>query len=187
MAMEFIERQETDEITAICNADEKKLTGALAAPGLFRYQSYQAIKAELFNGKELKGYAETLNRLENNLDSMDTALKLMEFKSGFEEVEPSARAYLDKMDILFERLNRKARTVIASMAEDKIGTIEDIQSRIEAAFAGKGACSEITGVFRSPTEFFALRESLAKLRTMLGQCRECKQRSCYSSVYNADK
>jgi hypothetical protein len=168
MAMEFIERQETDEITALCSADALKLTCALAAPGLFRYQSYQAIKAELLNGKELKGYTETLSRLENNLDSMDTALKLMEFKSGFEEVEPSARAYLDKIDILFEKLNRKARIVVTAMAEDKIGTVEDIQSRIETAFAGKGACSEIRGVFRSPTEFFASRESLAKLRAMLG-------------------
>ncbi len=123
MAMEFIEQQETDEIAAICSGDARKLTCALAAPGLFRYQSYRAIKAELFDGKELKGYAETVSRLENSLDSMDTAVKLMEFKSGFEEVEPSARAYLDKIDILFERLNRKARTMVASMVEEKIGTV----------------------------------------------------------------
>jgi hypothetical protein len=90
------------------------------------------------------------------------------------------------MDILFDRLNRKARIVVASMAEDKIGTAEDIQSRIEAAFAGKGACSEIRGTFRSPTEFFALRESLAKLRAMLGNAESVNSEAAIRP-YIADK
>ncbi len=167
LALEFIERQETEEIKALCQGDGEKANNALAVPGLFRYQSHRAVKAELFDGKELKGYVEMLGRLEN-FDSMDGALKLMEFKSGFEEVEPAAREYLEKMDTMFERLHRKARTVVAGVAEGQGQSIEEIRRQIEAAFTGKGAGSEMRGVFRNPGEFFGLRESLIKLRTMLG-------------------
>jgi hypothetical protein len=168
MAMDFIEKQEADEITAVCEADAEKLACAMAAPGLFRYQTYQVVKNELFEGRDLKGYTETVKQLEGSLETMDSAMKLMEFQSGFEKIEPAARNYLDKIDELFERLNRKARNVAAAMAEDKVGTTNDIQNRIEAAFGGQGACAEIRGVFRSPAEFNALREALTKLRTMLG-------------------
>jgi uncharacterized protein YukE len=139
----------------------------MAAPGLFRYEPYRAIKAELFAGKSLNGYDEAVKKLESDLDSMDAAMKFMEFQSAFEQIEPSARAYLEKIDQLFDRINRRARTVIASLAEKKDAP-NDIQSQIEAAFNGKIISTEIRGVFHSPTEFFTLREALTKLRTALG-------------------
>ena len=185
LAMAFLEKQEAAEITALCEADAEKLTCAMAAPGLFRYETYRTIKTELFEGKSLKGYDEAVKKLESNLDSMDAALKLMEFQSGFEAIEPNAREYLTRIDQLFDKLNRKARNVVAALAEAKEGT-GDIQGQIEAAFGGKGACLEIKGVFRNPNEFNALREALTKLRVALGNT-ESQTAEAAIRPYIADK
>ena len=168
MAFEFFSREEERAIGEACQGDEKKKASALSAPGLFRYQAYQALKAELFAGEELKEYGEIVDKMEKALDSMNSALELMDFQAGIKGAHPSAKRYFEKMDRLFERLSRRARQVALAVAEDRICDKQDILSAIEQAFSFEALCSELRRVFRSPDEFFALRGALLELRAKLG-------------------
>ncbi|MBI4286231.1 MAG: hypothetical protein HY670_10125 [Chloroflexi bacterium] len=168
LATEFMAKEEEREIAETCAGDHDKAAKALAVPGLFRQPAHEALKAQLFAGEELKGYAEALAGLESRLDSMDAALKLMEFKSGVDDLRPQVRSYIEKMDRLFDRLQRKARSVAFAMAEDKVSQVGDVMQSIKNAFSGEALAAELGRVFRSPGEFFALRETLTKLRALLG-------------------
>lgn len=168
LAIDFIAHKEENEIAELSNGDAQKLALALSSPGLFRRQTFQVLKNELFAGNKLRGYDEILSNMESNLDSMDVALKLMEFKTDVEELEPQVRAFLGKMDELFMRLNNKALNTIYAIAEDKVVNISEIQGKVENAFSELFLDAELKKVFRSPNEFFTLREALAKLRAALG-------------------
>ncbi len=167
LAFEFMSREETREIVEACQGDGQQVASALAASGFFRYQAHQALRARLLTGEGLKGYSEILKNLESKVDSMDAALELMEFQSGVEKVSPSAKAYLERIDRLFDRLNRKAREVALAIAEGRISS-QDINSAIREAFSGAALGVELRRTFRSAGEFAALRGALADLMTMLG-------------------
>ena len=165
LAFEFIENTEVQEITAI-SAD--KAPQALAAPGLFRTSSIQMLKNELFDGNKLKGYGETLKQMESGLNNMEAAMKLMEFKAGIEEVERSAKLFFDRLDVLADRLDKKVRNSIYNIAEDKVFTAEEVKNEVEKALSGPALTAELVRVFRSPGDYFSLRESACKLRNMMG-------------------
>jgi len=70
--------------------------------------------------------------------------------------------------MLDDRLNKKARNTIYTIAEDKICNGEEIRAEIEKAFSDASFYSELNRIFRNPNEFFNLREAATKLRTMMG-------------------
>ena len=168
MAFEFISQTEQREIEELCAGDEQEIAEALSAPGLFRHQAHEAIRGKLFSGEKPRGYDDILDKLERSLDSMSTALELMDFKTGIEEAYPQAKRYLDRMDRFFKGLSIRAERIAISTAEDKTCNIEEVESAVRTAFSDEALGSELRKVFRSAEEFFALREKLVQLRTMLG-------------------
>lgn len=167
-AFQLLREEEKKKVAASCQGDGGQLAGALSAPGLFDYQAHEDIKADLFSGDDIKGYSDVLEAMEKNLDSMDSALKLLDFKSRIKEALPAAKGYFQNMDRLFSRLSERARMVVAAMAEDKICEMEQMRSAIKHAFSDTALYTEVRKAFRSPEEFFALREALAELLRRLG-------------------
>ncbi len=167
MALDFMSRAEENEIAEACGGDEQQILRALSAPGLFRYESHLKLKAGLLAGKDLKGYKQILEDLESRLDSMNAALELMEFQSGVEKMSPAAKAYLERMDGLFERLHRKARQVTLALAEGTLFGSEDIKAAVREAFSGGALGAELRRTFLEAEEFYALRGALADLRAKL--------------------
>jgi hypothetical protein len=125
------------------------------------------LKAELLSGEKPKGYPEIVDRLEKSLDSMETALQLMDFKNRIEKVYPLAKRYLEGMDLFFERLNRKAMDLAFTLGEN-VGDAPQIESSIEAAFSLEALGAELRRAFRSPEEFLNLRGAVNELRLRLG-------------------
>ncbi|MDO8567916.1 MAG: hypothetical protein Q7R57_04290 [Dehalococcoidales bacterium] len=169
-ATDYISREEEREITETCQGEE--LARALSAPAFFRYQAHQALKAELLAGNDVKGKSEVLKEMESKLDSMDAAIKLMEFQAGVDKTTPSARTYIERMDNLFARLDRKARQVAQTLAEGKTSTLEELNSTIKEAFSGPSLCAELGRTFRSADEFYTLRGALNELRSMMDGNKE---------------
>jgi hypothetical protein len=168
LAFDFMAAAEEKEIRDLYPGDEVKTAKALAAPGLFRRQQYMAFKNSLFMGAKLKGSDEIQAKLEKNIESMDSALKLMEFKATLDELESNARGFVAKMDELFDKLNNKARYTVYAIAEDKTFNAGEIQGKIEGAFSGISLFSEIRRIFRGQGDYFSSREAAVKLKTTLG-------------------
>jgi hypothetical protein len=165
---DFLASEEEKEIRKFFNNDEIKLSMVLSFPGLFRRQPLKSLKNDLFADNKLKGYDDIIKTLENNLDSMDGALNLIEFKTKVEELEPQAKTYLFKMDELFSILNKKSRLIVDTIAEANIIDMNEIQKQIENAFSSRSPDTEFKKVFRSLNEFFSLRDATVKLQASLG-------------------
>lgn len=164
---DFLASEEEREIAELCLPDEQAKERAMSAPGLFRRQAHEALKEQLLAGQEIKGYSDALTELEKNLDSMDAALKLMEFKSGIDEAVPLAKQYVERMDRVFDSIKRRARRVAAAMAENGIYSAQDIDAAIREEFSGSALCSELRAAFRSAQDFNEMRDALTKLQAML--------------------
>lgn len=167
LAFDFLAQQEEKDIEDCCQS-EQQVACALSAPGIFRQRTYEAVKAELLSREKPKAYQETLDKLENNMDSMNSALEFLDFKAEIDKLYPTAKKYLQRMDQLFQRLSQKARQVAFELGEDKLSDMSDVRSAIEDAFSGKALYSELRRAFRSPEEFFSLRVAFGELRARLG-------------------
>lgn len=159
---------EEEKETAAFYPDEEQRSKALAAVGLFRHHRYEAVKRELFWGDNLRNYGEVLAQVEGNIDSMDSAMKSLEFRSAVREAYPRARKYVRKMDQLFQSLEERAREMAEGLAKDGVDEPEKIQSAIRDAFSGEALLSELRKVFSRPEEFFTLREALVELKQKMG-------------------
>jgi hypothetical protein len=167
LVFDFIAKREEREIIDPSQGNQEQIARALSAPGLFRHQAHLSLKAELLSGDKPKGYPEIVDQLENNLDSMETALQLMDFKTKIEGVYPLAKRYLERMDLFFERLNRKATDLAFTLGRN-ISDMPQIQSSIEVAFSLEALGAELRRAFRSPGEFFNQRGAVNELRLKLG-------------------
>jgi hypothetical protein len=167
LVFDFIAKQEERQIGDSCQGNKEIITLALSAPGLFRQQAHLSLKAELLSGDKPKGYSEIVDQLEKNLDSMETAVQLMDFKTKIEGAYPLAKRYLERMDLFFERLNRKASDLAFTLGGN-ISDMPQIQSSIEIAFSLEALGAELRKAFRSPDEFFNLRGAMIELRFKLG-------------------
>ena len=168
LAFNLIAYEEEKEIRNIQVDNEQVIALALTAPGIFRRQAYYIFRNGLFAGRNLKGIDKIQNELESNLDSMENALKLMEFKTTTEELEPSARNYISKMDQLYDNLNNKARHITFTIAGEEIVTVSEMQEKIASAFSIDSMQPEIKRVFQSPGELLSSREAAFKLKALLG-------------------
>jgi hypothetical protein len=166
--LDFLASEEEKEIRKYFNNDEIKLSMALSSTGLFRREPLKLLKNDLFIDNKLKGYDDIIITLENNLDSMDGALNLIEFKTKVEELEPHAKTYLFKMDELFTILNKKSRFIVDTIARANTIDMTEIQKQIENAFSCRSLDIEFKKVFRSLNEFFSLRDATIKLQASLG-------------------
>jgi len=168
LMFDFISREEEREIEDFYKDDKDQKASALMAPGLFRYQTHEALKEELLSGDEPRGYSEVFKTMEDKVESMDSALELMEFKTKIEDALPKAKMYLGKIDRLLEKLTKKAGQVASGLADERVSDPHEIRSAIRSAFAGKFLLAEVRAVFRSSEEFFGLRGALLELNKSMG-------------------
>lgn len=167
LAFDTISHEEEMEIRQTCG-ENGKADFALAAPGIFRRQSHDKLKAEIMAGAEPRGYAEVVQRMEKDLDSMSSALALMEFKAGVEKNYPAVQRYVERIDRLYWQLTQRARELASRLAESDIADITQIISAVKDSFSKENVCLELRRVFRSSEEFTSLRGALLELSTQLG-------------------
>lgn len=167
LVFDFLARREENEIREFCGGDQEKTALVLTAPGLFRYDAYLSLKAELLAGEKPKGYAEATDKLEKNLDSMQAALELLDFKAKVEESYSLAKSYLDRMDRLFGRITRRANEIALKLETDASDESK-IKSIIEKAFSEEALRADVVEVFRGSEEFFKMRAALIELMASLG-------------------
>lgn len=167
LAFQFVSQCEEKILSMFCSDKRQQVTKTLSPLGLFCYEAHESIKAELLPNGWFKGYQETIEKLEKNLNSMATVMKLLEFKAEIKELYPLAKEYLQRMDRFFQRLFERATAAAIALTEDKVCEIEDIYSAIKKAFSIEQVCLELQKVFYSLEEFFTLREAFLKLRMRL--------------------
>ncbi len=166
IAADFICREEEREIRELCTGEDTEL--ALAAPGLCRRSSHDQFKAEFLVDENPKGYRETIQKMESSLDSMNSAIELMEFKARIEQIFPAVREYAKKLDRSLDNLSDIIRQLAGRLAQDNLACLADINAAIKAALADEATAGWLRRGFRSPDEFFTLRASLSELQTRLG-------------------
>ncbi len=166
MAFDFLARQEEREIADCCQ-DSGQTEIALSAPGIFRQEKHQAVKAELLSSEKPKAHHQTLDDM-GDMDSMESALEFLDRKEEIDNLYPNAKKYVKIMDDLFYALSRKAKQVAFQLGEDNLSDVSDIRAAVEKAFSGAALHSELRRTFRSSREFFSLRGALRDLRAKMG-------------------
>jgi hypothetical protein len=164
----FLSDWEEKQVATSGDGDHQQLALALSAPGIFRSQAYETLKKEFLTPEKPRGYQEAIERMEQDLNSMDCALKLLDFEKRIDEAYPAAKTYLGRMDRLFRGLSQKAQQVTAEVGSREICDVAEIRSAIASAFSDDNLYRELRGAFRSAAEFFTLRRALVELQTRLG-------------------
>lgn len=163
LAFQFLSQFEENAINELCSNNKQQVSKALSSLRLLCYETHNLIKAKLISNEWLKRYQEIVEKLEKNLNSMATVIKLLELKAEIKELYPLAEEYIQKMDRFFQNLSERAVTVSLTLAEDRVYDIENIYSVIKNTFSITQVCSELRKVFNSSEEFFTLRGALSKL------------------------
>jgi len=165
---DFISQQEEREIEDFCQDSQEEKTKALMALGLFRRHTYEAARESLFLGDRPEGYTEILSEMENKVDSMDSAIELLDAKSALDEVYPKAKEYFEKMDRLFENLTQRVRQVADVLSNKGVVDPEEIYLAIKNAFPEEILFLELRKAFRSSRAFLSLRGAFTELYRWLG-------------------
>lgn len=164
---EFISRQEEKDIDNFYQDGYEEKATALLAVGLFRRHTYEAAKGLLLSDKP-EGYEQVMSEMEDKIDSMDSAMKLLEFRSAVDDVYPRAKRYLGKMGGLFDRLAERAKRVTEALSQKGVADPEEIELAIKKAFSEETLFVELRKAFGSSKEFLSLRGALAELNRKLG-------------------
>ena len=164
---DFISQQEEREIENFYQDNHEEKTKALLALGLFRRHTYEAARESLFLGDRPEGYTEVLSEMKNKVDSMDSAIEFLKFKSAIDEVYPKAKGYFEKMDRLFENLTQRAKGVANVLSNKEVVDPEEIYLTIKNAFPEEVLFLELRKAFRSSKEFLSLRGAFTELNRWL--------------------
>jgi len=164
LMFDVISKEEEEEIGTYYQGDTQKVDEALSAPGLFRSDTFEDIKEQLFEGDEIRGYSDMLNQMEDKIDTMDSAMEVMQFKTKIEDAYPKAKRYLENMDNLFFGLMRRTKQVVTDLSNKNITESEQILTAIKDAFSPKVLAAELRRAFRSAEEFFSLRGAMVELK-----------------------
>jgi len=164
---DFISQQEEREIEDFYQDSQEEKTKALLALGLFRRHTYEAARESLFLGDRPEGYTEVLSEMENKVDSMDSAIELLDAKSALDEVYPKAKGYFEKMDRLFENLVQRAKKIAAVLSSKEVVDPEEIHLTIENAFPEEILFLELRKAFRSSKELLSLRDAFTEMNRWL--------------------
>ena len=168
MMLEFISEREQKDVEAFFQDGNDEREKALLALGLFRRQTYEAARVGLLEKETPEAYAAVLSEMEGKVDSMDSVMKLMEFKAAVDEVLPKAKAYFTRMDQLFGRLAQEVKDVVEVLSREEAVGLDEIRRAIENAFPEEVLFSELRRLFRSQNEFSSLRGAFTELNRRLG-------------------
>jgi len=163
----YIAEREESEIEEFYQDGQEERDRALAALGLFRRYTYDSVKQEILSGEKPEGYIEIVSQMNEEVDSMDSAMRLLDFETAMEEVHPRAKGYLERMDRFFENLAQKARRVTETLAEKGITDHEEIRQAIETAFTPEVLLRELRYTFKGSRDFISSRKAFLELNRML--------------------
>lgn len=160
---DLISQQEEREIQDFYQDNHEEKSKALLALGLFRRHTYETARERLFLGDKPEGYAEVLRQMEDRVDSMDSAIELLDAKSALDEVYPKAKEYFEKMDRFFENLTHRAKQVADVLSNKEVVDPEEIYLTIKNALSEEILFLELRKGFRSSKEFLSLRGAFTEL------------------------
>lgn len=167
LMFDFLSQQEEKAVEDFYHDHHEEKNKALSALGLFRYHTYEAAENLLRSDKTEK-YGQVLSDKEDEIDSMDSAMKVLESREAIDRAYPKAKNYLEKMNHLFDSLAKRVRQVTDALAKTEIVDPEEIRIAISNNFGEDTLFSELRKAFRSSKEFLSLRGAFSELIKKLG-------------------
>lgn len=167
LMFDFISEQEERDIENFYEDGQDEKTKALLALGLFRRHTFEAAREGLLFKDEPDGYAEILDEMNDRVDSMHSAMEVLEFKSAVDEVYPRAKRYLEKMDRLFASLGERLKQVTEALSNKGVVEAEEVHQAITDAFSEKVLFQEFRRAFRNSSDFLSSRGAFMELNRRL--------------------
>jgi hypothetical protein len=183
LMFDFLSQQEEKALEDFYHDRQEEKSKALSALGLFRYHTYEAAEKLLLSDKPGE-YGQAFSEIEDEIDSMDSAMKLMDFRASIEKAYPKAKSYLEKMNRLFDRLTKRVGPVTDALPEGRIIELDEIQLAIKNAFSEGTLFLELRKTFRSSNDFFSLRGAISDLIRKLGDQESITAETAFRSYLN---
>jgi len=161
-AFDFLAEQEEKAVGDFYSGRDEEKYKALAALGLFRRNTYEEAEKLLLDEKDDE-YGGNLSEIEDDIDSMDSAMKIMEYKEAIDKAYPRARSYLKKMNRIFDIITERAIEITDSLSEARTVDLEEIRQAIENAFHEEKLSYELRKAFKSSKEFLSFRSAYSEL------------------------
>jgi len=158
---DFLSKKEEEAIGAFYRDRSEEMSQALSALGLFRRHTYEAAEKLLLGDKPEHG--QDSGEIEDEIDSMDSAMKVLEYQEAIDRAYPRAKSYLNKMNHIFDRLVERAEQVADSLSETEAVDLKEIQDAIETAFGEDTLSFELRKAFRNSKEFLSFRGAFSQL------------------------
>jgi len=167
LMFESLSEQEEKGIETFYEGRPEDKNKAMSALGLFRRHSYEAAEKLLSHDKP-EEYGQSFNDIEDEIDSMESAMKIMDYRASIDRAYPKAQSYLEKMNRLFNRLTKKVGQVIDAMPENGMVKPDEIQLVIKDAFNEDSLFFELRKTFKSSKDYFSQRSAFSELIKKLG-------------------
>ncbi|MFC1925296.1 hypothetical protein ACFLW2_01200 [Chloroflexota bacterium] len=180
---DFLSQQEEKEIEEFYHDRPEEKNKALSALGLFRYHTYETAEELVLNDKP-EEYGQALSEIEDEIDSMESAMKLMDHKAAIERAYPKAKSYIEKTKRIFDRLTGKVGQVVDALPEEGMVEPEAIQMAIKNTFDDETLFLELRKAFRSSQEFFSQRGAFSELIRKLGDQESIAAETAFRSYLN---
>lgn len=164
---DFLSRQEEKAIEDFYRDQSDEKNKALSALGLFRRPTYEEAE-KLLQSYNPEEHGQDLGEIDDEIDSMDSAIKLLDFRAAIDRAYPKAKSYLEKMNRLFYRLDKGLLKVADTLPQEGMVEPEEVQLAIRNAFSEDMLYIELRKAFRSPSEFFSFRGAYTELIRKLG-------------------
>lgn len=179
----FLSQKEEKEIEEFYHDRLEEKNKALSALGLFRYHTYEAAEKLVIDDKP-EEYGQALSEIEDEIDSMESAMKLMDHKAAIDRAYPKAKSYIKKMKRIFDRLTRSVGQVVDALPEGGIVEPEEIQLAIKNAFNDDTLFVELRKAFRTSQEFLSQRGAFSELIRKLGDEESIAAETAFRSYLN---
>jgi hypothetical protein len=158
---DFLSQKEEKAIGDFYHDRPEEKNKALSALGLFRHHTYEAAEKLLLGDKP--EYGQGTSEIEDEIDSMDSAMKFLECQESIDKAYPRAKSYLNKMNHIFDSLVERAEQVADALSEKGTVDLKEIQAAIENAFGEDTLSLELRKAFRSSKEFLSFRGAFSEL------------------------
>lgn len=180
LMFDFLSEQEEKSVEDFYGNGNEEKEKALSALGLFRHNTYE-VAEKLLQSDKPEESGQALGEIDDEIDSMDSAIKLLDFKDAIDKAYPKAKSYLEKMNRLFDRLTKRVWQVIDNLPEAGVVEPEEIQLAVKNTFAEDTLFIELRKSFRSSSEFFSLRGAFNDLNKKIGDEESIRAEAAFRS------
>jgi hypothetical protein len=167
LMFDLVSEREKKDIEKFYRDGQEDKSRALTALGLFRRHNYETAREKFLLKEEPEGYAHILSEMGDKVDSMDSAMELMEFQSAVDEVYPKAKSYFERMDRLFDNLVDRLKQFVDALSKNDVIDPKEIRLTIEESFSEGVLFLELRRAFRSSKEFLSSRGAFLELNRRL--------------------